>query len=172
VLAVTLLLAAPCRRDQTLWNAWTEFHLRTSPQQSSSVNHLPRPQFRIRYAGLLALLLLVVGWSVHGLAQTSAPEHALLGLLPAAAAHSARTPAPKQWCTVLHDAPPGEVSALEAETDSEPVAPELPSMLRPGFGCTAKIMTAGRVLQAATGTYTVRFAASPVLARAPPRSAR
>jgi hypothetical protein len=119
---------------------------------------------------LFALLLLVVGWSAQGVAQPDV--FAPLDLLPAVAHRSEGESESARWCTVLHDAPQGEVSAAEAEADSEPVTPELPSIIKPVFGCAAKVTIAGQVPRAATETYSVRFAASPVLARAPPSRAR
>jgi hypothetical protein len=117
----------------------------------------------------LLLLLLVLGFSVQGAAQPNADGAARLEAAPRAQGltESARA------CRALHDeALRGEVSALEPETDNEPVAPELPCVIKPVFGGTAKLTPTGQVLRAATGTHTVRFAASPVLARAPPHSAR
>ncbi len=121
---------------------------------------------RLHFAGFLALLVTLVSWSVHGVAQSSASE--LFDFMPKVGADSERTRDEAQWCTVLHEAPQVEISALENETDGEPVAPELPAILRPVFGCTARPTPSGQVLHVVTETYTARFATSPVLARAPP----
>lgn len=119
-----------------------------------------------RGAGLLALLALVLGWSANALAQGELTVDVATASSPDSAEQLA------QWCGALHETPQAEVSALEAEADNEPVAPELPSIIRPVFGGTARITTTGQVLHVATETYSPRFAASPVLARAPPRGAR
>jgi hypothetical protein len=129
--------------------------------------HSPR-QHPLRLVGFFMLLMMAVGWSVHGLAQPSAAE-----LLDAATTVAAQADdeQPAECSSAPRELPQGEVSEAEAEAEGEPVAPELPRIIRPVFGCTARVTSTEQVPHVATEAYTVRFAASPVLARAPPRAA-
>ncbi|HEX5656812.1 MAG TPA: hypothetical protein VFX59_06440, partial [Polyangiales bacterium] len=82
---------------------------------------------RLRFASFFALLLIVVGWSMSGAAQAGELSRPAVAALPDG-------PEPAQWGDVLHDTPQGEVSAIEAEADGDPVAPELPRITKPVFG--------------------------------------
>jgi hypothetical protein len=115
--------------------------------------------------------MLIVGVSVHGLAQASVEGLPALSLLPAPTKVEAASET-AQWRTVVHEAPSVEVSALEPEANEEPCAPEAPSVI--GVGCrrTASSTASEQKLRGTLAVYSLRFSASPGFARAPPRRSR
>ncbi|HEY6879252.1 MAG TPA: hypothetical protein VI299_14600 [Polyangiales bacterium] len=129
---------------------------------------------RLRWGGLLVLLLLVVGATEQAIAQANteqrAPAELVSELAPSSQGGSGAELA--QWRVVLHDEPSWEEPGLESEADGDPAAPDTAGSVCSELACTAPAAPSGQLLRAAPVTYRARFATSPVLARAPPRCAR
>lgn len=141
-----------------------------------NVVHPRREIGRFRCASLFTLLrlIVIVIVSVHDVAQASAAELSLLDLAPEVEVESNSGVAtePTQWRAVPHEAPPCEFPALEPETNADPVESDAPSIIRLVFGCAATVTPTGQMFRAASVNYSTKFAASAVLARAPPCFAR
>jgi hypothetical protein len=78
---------------------------------------------------------------------------------------------PAQWRAVPRGVPSCEDPAFESETDGDPAAPDADGAARVIIGRTPRLWSSCERPQFVVVSYTARFAASLVLARAPPRHA-